>query len=440
MSWIEEIRAREILDSRGNPTVEAEVVLESGEVGRAAVPSGASTGEHEAVELRDGDEKRYLGKGVTQAVANVNETIAAEVVGLDVLDQAEVDAVMIALDGTPNKSKLGANAILAVSLATARAAAAYLEIPLYQYLGGPNARTLPVPMMNIVNGGAHADNNVDFQEFMVVPVGAASFSESLRIGAEIFHTLKSVLKKKGYATSVGDEGGFAPNLSSNEEAIETILEAINKAGYAAGKDCLLALDPAASEFFDGSHYVFKKSDGRKLTSAEMVEFWKSWSEQYPIVSIEDGMAENDWDGWKTLTDVLGSRVQLVGDDLFVTNTAFLRKGIDLGVANSILIKVNQIGTLTETLDCIELAKTNKRTAVISHRSGETEDPFIADLAVATNAGQIKTGSLSRTDRIAKYNQLLRIEGDLRGAARYPGRSAFYQLDSSTTGEVRAARK
>jgi len=440
MSWIEEIRAREILDSRGNPTVEAEVVLESGEVGRAAVPSGASTGEHEAVELRDGDEKRYLGKGVTQAVANVNETIAAEVVGLDVLDQAEVDAVMIALDGTPNKSKLGANAILAVSLANARAAAAYLEIPLYQYLGGPNARTLPVPMMNIVNGGAHADNNVDFQEFMVVPVGAASFSESLRIGAEIFHTLKSVLKKKGYATSVGDEGGFAPNLSSNEEAIETILEAINKAGYAAGKDCLLALDPAASEFFDGSHYVFKKSDGRKLTSAEMVEFWKSWSEQYPIVSIEDGMAENDWEGWKTLTDVLGSRVQLVGDDLFVTNTAFLRKGIDLGVANSILIKVNQIGTLTETLDCIELAKTNKRTAVISHRSGETEDPFIADLAVATNAGQIKTGSLSRTDRIAKYNQLLRIEGDLRGAARYPGRSAFYQLDSSTTGEVRAARK
>ncbi len=440
MSWIEEIRAREILDSRGNPTVEAEVVLESGEVGRAAVPSGASTGEHEAVELRDGDEKRYLGEGVTRAVANVNETIAVEVVGLDALDQAEVDAVMIALDGTPNKSKLGANAILAVSLATARAAAAYLEIPLYQYLGGPNARTLPVPMMNIVNGGAHADNNVDFQEFMVVPVGAASFSESLRIGAEVFHTLKSVLKKKGYATSVGDEGGFAPNLSSNEEAIETILEAINKAGYSAGKDCLLALDPAASEFFDGSHYVFKKSDGRKLTSAEMVEFWKSWSEQYPIVSIEDGMAENDWEGWKTLTDVLGSRVQLVGDDLFVTNTAFLRKGIELGVANSILIKVNQIGTLTETLDCIELAKTNKRTAVISHRSGETEDPFIADLAVATNAGQIKTGSLSRTDRIAKYNQLLRIEGDLRGAARYPGRSAFYQLDSSTTGEVRAARK
>ena len=440
MSWIEDVRAREILDSRGNPTVEAEVTLESGEVGRAAVPSGASTGEHEAVELRDVEEKRYLGKGVTQAVKNVTETIAAEVVGLDSLDQAEVDAVMIALDGTSNKSKLGANAILAVSLANARAAAAHLEIPLYQYLGGPNARTLPVPMMNIVNGGAHADNNVDFQEFMVVPVGAPSFKEGLRTGAEIFHTLKSVLKKKGYATSVGDEGGFAPNLRSNEEAIETILEAITQAGYSAGTDCLLALDPAASEFYDGSHYVFKKSDGRKLTSDEMVQFWTSWSAQYPIVSIEDGMAENDWTGWKTLTDALGSRVQLVGDDLFVTNTEFLRKGIELGVANSILIKVNQIGTLTETLDCIELAKTNKRTAVISHRSGETEDPFIADLAVATNAGQIKTGSLSRTDRTAKYNQLLRIEDDLREAARYPGRSAFYQLSDSGNGEVRAARK
>ena len=440
MSWIEDVRAREILDSRGNPTVEAEVTLESGEVGRAAVPSGASTGEHEAVELRDIEKKRYLGKGVTQAVKNVAEIIAAEVVGLDSLDQAEVDAVMIALDGTPNKSKLGANAILAVSLANARAAAAHLEIPLYQYLGGPNARTLPVPMMNIVNGGAHADNNVDFQEFMVVPVGASSFSESLRTGAEIFHTLKSVLKKKGYATSVGDEGGFAPNLRSNEEAIETILEAITQAGYSAGTDCLLALDPAASEFYDGSHYVFKKSDGRNLTSDEMVNFWTSWSDQYPIVSIEDGMAENDWPGWKTLTDALGSRVQLVGDDLFVTNTEFLRKGIELGVANSILIKVNQIGTLTETLDCIELAKTNKRTAVISHRSGETEDPFIADLAVATNAGQIKTGSLSRTDRTAKYNQLLRIEEDLREAARYPGRSAFYQLSGSSNGEVRAARK
>jgi enolase len=340
------------------------------------------------------------------------------------LDQAEVDRALIALDGTPTKSKLGANAILAVSLATARAAAAYFEVPLYKYLGGPNARTLPVPMMNIINGGAHADNNVDFQEFMIVPVGAESFSESLRIGVEIFHTLKTVLKKKGYATSVGDEGGFAPNLRSNEEAIETILEAIAQAGYGAGKDCLLALDPAASEFYDGSAYVFKKSDKRKLTSDQMVAFWDEWSRKYPIISIEDGMAENDWDGWKTLTDQLGQRLQLVGDDLFVTNTEFLRKGIELGVANSILIKVNQIGTLTETLDCIELAKTNGRTAIISHRSGETEDPFIADLAVATNAGQIKTGSLSRTDRIAKYNQLLRIEEDLRGEARFPGRAVF----------------
>jgi enolase len=424
MSWIEEIHAREILDSRGNPTIEAEVTLAGGEVGRAAVPSGASTGEHEAVELRDDDKKRYGGKGVLHAVRNVNEIIAPEIAGLDALDQAEVDRALIALDGTPTKSKLGANAILAVSLATARAAAVYFEVPLYKYLGGPNARTLPVPMMNIINGGAHADNNVDFQEFMIVPVGAESFSESLRIGVEIFHTLKTVLKKKGYATSVGDEGGFAPNLRSNEEAIETILEAVTQAGYSAGKDCLLALDPAASEFYDGGAYVFKKSDKRKLTSDQMVAYWNDWSRKYPIISIEDGMAENDWNGWKTLTDQLGQRVQLVGDDLFVTNTEFLRKGIELGVANSILIKVNQIGTLTETLDCIELAKTNGRTAIISHRSGETEDPFIADLAVATNAGQIKTGSLSRTDRTAKYNQLLRIEEDLRGAARFPGRSAF----------------
>ena len=430
MSWIESILAREILDSRGNPTVEAEVILADGETGRAAVPSGASTGEHEAVELRDGDAKRYAGKGVLKAVRNVNEIIAPEIAGLDALDQADVDRTLIELDGTPTKSKLGANALLAVSLATARAAANYLEVPLYQYLGGPNARTLPVPMMNIINGGAHADNNVDFQEFMIVPVGAERFSESLRIGAEIFHTLKAVLKKKGYATSVGDEGGFAPNLRSNEEAIETILEAVAQAGYAAGKDCLLALDPAASEFYDGQSYVFKKSDGRKLSSEQMVEFWKGWVEAYPIISIEDGMAENDWAGWKTITDALGKRIQLVGDDLFVTNTEFLRKGIALGVANSILIKVNQIGTLTETLDCIELAKTSNRTAVISHRSGETEDPFIADLAVATNAGQIKTGSLSRTDRVAKYNQLLRIEEDLQGAARYPGRDAFYQLESS----------
>ena len=436
MSWIDDIHAREILDSRGNPTIEAEVTLVGGEVGRASVPSGASTGEHEAVELRDGDKKRYGGKGVLKAVHNVNEIIAPEINGMDALDQAEVDHALIELDGSPTKKKLGANALLAVSMATARAAAAYLEVPLYKYLGGPNARTLPVPMMNIINGGAHADNNVDFQEFMIVPVGADSFSESLRIGAEIFHTLKAVLKKKGYATSVGDEGGFAPNLRSNEEAIDTILEAIAQAGYVAGKDCLLALDPAASEFYEDGSYVFKKSDQRRLSSDQMVEFWKGWIEKYPsIISIEDGMAENDWDGWKTLTAEVGRQIQLVGDDLFVTNTEFLRKGIQLGVANSILIKVNQIGTLTETLDCIELARSHGRTAVISHRSGETEDPFIADLAVATNAGQIKTGSLSRTDRIAKYNQLLRIEEDLRDTARYPGRSAFYQLKENTVGDA-----
>jgi enolase len=441
MSWIEDIHAREILDSRGNPTIEAEVTLVGGEVGRAAVPSGASTGEHEAVELRDGDKNRYGGKGVLKAVSNVNEIIAPEVSGMDSLDQAEIDAALIALDATPTKKNLGANALLAVSLATARAAAAYLEVPLYKYLGGPNARTLPVPMMNILNGGAHADNNVDFQEFMIVPVGAESFSASLRIGAEIFHALKGVLKGKSFATSVGDEGGFAPNLGSNEQAMEIILEAIVEAGYAPGTDCLLALDPAASEFYENGSYVFKKSDQRSLSSDQMVAFWKEWVEKYPIISIEDGMAENDWDGWKTLTDELGRRVQLVGDDLFVTNTEFLRKGINLGVANSILIKVNQIGTLTETLDCIELARTHGRTAVISHRSGETEDPFIADLAVATNAGQIKTGSLSRTDRIAKYNQLLRIEEDLRGVARYPGRSAFRQLPNgakNTSNQIREA--
>ena len=425
MSLIEHVLGREILDSRGNPTVEAEVTLAGGEVGRAAVPSGASTGENEAVELRDGDKQRYLGKGVLKAVHNVNEVIAPALEGYDALDQAEVDHALLELDGTKTKSNLGANALLAVSMATARAAAAHLEIPLYRYLGGPNARTLPVPMMNIINGGAHADNNVDFQEFMIVPAGAANFSEAVRVGAEVFHTLKSVLKKKGYATSVGDEGGFAPNLRSNEEAIETILEAIEQAGYKAGTDCLLALDPAASEFYDNGAYVFKKSDKRKLTSDEMVAFWKSWCDQYPIISIEDGMGESDWDGWKSLTNELGKRVQLVGDDLFVTNVEFLQKGIDLGVANSILIKVNQIGTLTETLDCIQLAQTNGRTAIISHRSGETEDPFIADLAVATNAGQIKTGSLSRTDRIAKYNQLLRIEGDLRDASKYPGKKAFH---------------
>ncbi len=428
MSLIAQVHAREILDSRGNPTIEAEVVLIDGEIGRAAVPSGASTGEHEAVELRDGDKKRYGGKGVSKAVRNVNETIAHALEGMDALDQAEIDELLIKLDGTKTKSKLGANAMLAVSMAAARAAATHMNVPLYRYLGGPNARTLPVPMMNIINGGAHADNNVDFQEFMIMPVGATVFHEALRMGAEVFHALKSVLKKRGYATSVGDEGGFAPNLKSNEEAIETILEAIDLAGYKTGRDIMLALDPAASEFYDGKNYVFKKSDGRKLSSDDMAAFWQNWSEQYPIISIEDGMAENDWDGWKALTDSIGNKVQLVGDDLFVTNTAFLRKGIELGVANSILIKVNQIGTLTETLDCIELARTNRRTVVISHRSGETEDSFIADLAVATNAGQIKTGSLSRSDRIAKYNQLLRIEEDLRSAARYPGRDAFYQIE------------
>jgi enolase len=432
MSWIEHVLAREILDSRGNPTVEAEVVLADGEIGRAAVPSGASTGEHEAVELRDGDEKRYNGKGVLKAVHNVNEVIAPALEGFDALDQAEVDRALIELDGTKTKANLGANALLAVSLATARAAAQYVDLPLYRYLGGPNSRTLPVPMMNIINGGAHADNNVDFQEFMIVPVGAPNFSEALRMGAEIFHKLKELLKAKNYATSVGDEGGFAPNFRSNEEAIETVVEAIEAAGYAPTTDCLLALDPAASEFYEDGHYVFKKSDKRKLSSEEMVSYWNTWCNNYPIISIEDGMAENDWDGWKLLTDRLGNRVQLVGDDLFVTNVEFLQKGIELGVANSILIKVNQIGTLTETLDCIELAQRNNRTAIISHRSGETEDPFIADLAVATNAGQIKTGSLSRTDRIAKYNQLLRIEEDLRGASRFPGRKAFHQLPQRST--------
>lgn len=427
MGYIEQVWAREILDSRGNPTIEAEVVLEDGTTGRAAVPSGASTGENEAVELRDGDELRYGGKGVLRAVANVNERISPEIQGLDALDQTLIDETMLALDATANKSNLGANAILAVSLATARAAAMTLGIPLYRYLGGANAKTLPVPMMNILNGGAHADNNVDFQEFMIVPTGASSFAEALRTGAEIFHQLKSVLKSRGYSTSVGDEGGFAPNLKSNEEAVETILEAIDKAGYSAGEDVMLALDPAASEFYSNGKYVFKKSDKRELSSDEMVAFWADWCKRYPIISLEDGMAENDWAGWISLTKELGGRVQLVGDDLFVTNVRFLRRGIDVGAANSILIKVNQIGTLTETLDAIELAKTNNMTAVISHRSGETEDTFIADLAVAVNAGQIKTGSLCRSDRIAKYNQLLRIEEDLGESARYPGIAAFYQL-------------
>ena len=427
MGFIERVWAREILDSRGNPTIEAEVILEDGTTGRAAVPSGASTGENEAVELRDGDDLRYLGKGVQKAVENVNEKISRELEGVDALDQTLVDETMLGLDGTATKSNLGANAILAVSLATARAAASELEIPLYRYVGGANAKTLPVPMMNILNGGAHADNNVDFQEFMVMPTGAESFSEALRMGAEIFHNLKSVLKSRGYSTGVGDEGGFAPNLKSNEEAIETILEAIQKAGYSAGVNVMLALDPAASEFYKDGKYIFKKSDKRELSSDEMAAFWTDWCDRYPIISIEDGMAENDWDGWKALTGSIGDRVQLVGDDLFVTNVRFLQRGIDEHAANSILIKVNQIGTLTETLDAIELARTNNMTAVISHRSGETEDTFIADLAVATNAGQIKTGSLCRSDRIAKYNQLLRIEEDLGDSARYPGRRAFYQI-------------
>ncbi|MEP7273789.1 MAG: phosphopyruvate hydratase [Acidobacteriota bacterium] len=428
MSIIERVIAREILDSRGNPTVEAEVYLESEVFGRAAVPSGASTGENEAVEMRDGDGVRYLGKGVRRAVENVNKHIARAVVGRSVFDQVGIDQKMIEIDDSSNKSKLGANAILAVSLATARAAATELDIPLYRYIGGVNARTLPVPLMNIINGGAHADNNVDFQEFMIVPAGAPTFAEGLRWGAEVFHTLKGVLKKRGYSTSVGDEGGFAPSLRSNDEAIEAIIEAIGAAGYTPGEQIAIALDPAASEFFDEGHYVFKKSDGRRLTASQMVEYWVDWASKYPIISLEDGLAENDWDGWRELTDQLGSTVQLVGDDLFVTNTVYLERGVDEMVANSILIKVNQIGTLTETLDAIEMAKTNNYTAVISHRSGETEDPFIADLAVATNAGLIKTGSASRTDRIAKYNQLLRIEEELGNAARYPGFSAFYQLD------------
>jgi len=427
MSLIEQVWAREILDSRGNPTIEAEVVLEDGTTGRAAVPSGASTGENEAVELRDGDDTRYLGKGVLNAVRNVNETIARELEGMDCLDQTTIDETLIDLDGTETKSKLGANAILAVSMANARAAARIQEIALYRYLGGVNAKTLPVPMMNILNGGAHADNNVDFQEFMVMPVGAESFSEALRCGAEIFHRLKSVLRSRGYSTGVGDEGGFAPNLKSNEEAVETILEAIDKAGYVAGENVMLALDPAASEFYKDGKYIFKKSDKRELSSEEMAAYWTDWCDKYPIISIEDGMAENDWKGWVNLTDSVGDRVQLVGDDLFVTNVKFLQRGIDEGAANSILIKVNQIGTVTETLDAIELARTNNMTAVISHRSGATEDTFIADLAVATNAGQIKTGSLCRSDRISKYNQLLRIEEDLGESAKYPGRKAFYQL-------------
>jgi enolase len=422
MTEIVAIRAREVLDSRGNPTVEADVILDSGALGRAIVPSGASTGEHEAVELRDGDKSHYMGKGVLQAVENVETVIAPELEGMDAANQRLLDQTMIALDGTPNKGKLGANAILAVSMAASRAVAKTLEIPLYRYLGGINASILPTPMMNILNGGAHADNNVDFQEFMVMPVGAERFSDALRWGAEVFHTLKGVLKKKGYNTAVGDEGGFAPSLKSNTEAIEVILEAIELAGYKAGEQIAIALDPAASEFYDKekNKYVFKKSDKRELTSEQMVEFWDSWTRQYPIVSLEDGLSEDDWNGWRIATDKMGSRVQLVGDDLFVTNVKRLQRGIEEGVANSILIKVNQIGTVSETLDAIELGRRYGYTSIISHRSGESEDTFIADLAVATGAGQIKTGSASRTDRIAKYNQLLRIEEELGAGAVYLG--------------------
>jgi enolase len=421
---IADIHAREILDSRGNPTIEVDVELENGLLGRAAVPSGASTGEHEAVELRDGDKMRYLGKGVLNAVEHVNNTLAEELTGFDATDQVGIDKLMIDLDGTPTKAKLGANAILGVSLAVAKAAALSMKLPLYKYIGGSNAKYLPVPMMNILNGGKHADNNVDFQEFMIVPVNATVFSEALRMGVEVFHALKGVLHKKGYNTAVGDEGGFAPSLKSNEEAVEVILEAITKAGYAPGKDVYLALDPASSEFFENGKYVFSKSDKSAKTSEQMVRYYEEWVKKYPIISIEDGMAENDWDGWKIMTDVLGKKIQLVGDDLFVTNTQFLNKGIEMGVANSILIKVNQIGTLTETLDAIEMAKRAGYTTVISHRSGETEDATIADIAVATNAGQIKTGSASRTDRIAKYNQLLRIAEELGESGLYAGMGAF----------------
>jgi enolase len=424
MSNIGDIHAREVIDSRGNPTVEAEVTLTDGSIGRAIVPSGASTGEHEAVELRDGDTQRFLGKGVLKAVENVNNEIAEALAGLDAADQRALDQKMIQLDGTENKGRLGANAILAVSMAAARAAAACDELPLYRYLGGAGANTLPTPMMNILNGGAHADNNVDFQEFMVMPVGAESFSEALRWGVEVFHTLKGVLKKRGYNTAVGDEGGFAPSVKSNVEAIEVVLEAIQQAGYKPGDEIAIALDPASSELYKDGKYVFKKSDKSAKSSDDMVRYWAKWANDYPIVSIEDGLAEDDWDGWENLTKELGGKIQLVGDDLFVTNTKRLQEGIDKGVANSILIKVNQIGTVSETLDAIDLARRNGYTSIISHRSGETEDTFIADLAVATGAGQIKTGSASRTDRVCKYNQLVRIEEELAGAARFLGLKAL----------------
>jgi enolase len=426
MSFIEEIHARQIIDSRGNPTIEVDVILEDGTLGRAAVPSGASTGEHEAVELRDNDEKYFGGKSVQQAVRNVNDILAPELEGMNVFNQVELDQAMIDLDETPNKSRLGANAILGVSLAAADAASKSVNLPLWRYIGGVNAKVLPVPMMNIINGGAHADNNVDLQEFMIVPAGAESFAQAIQMGSEVFHNLKKVLKSKGYNTAVGDEGGFAPNLKSNEEAIEVILAAIEKAGYKPGDDILLALDAATSEWYqkDSGLYVLHKSSGKKMDAEALTSFWAEWVSKYPIISIEDGMAENDWEGWKMLTDAISDKTQLVGDDLFVTNTERLASGIEQGVANSILIKVNQIGTLTETLDAIEMAHKNGYSAIISHRSGETEDTTIADLAVATNAGQIKTGSMSRTDRIAKYNQLLRIEEELGESAIYLGRDAF----------------
>ena len=424
MSAIISVNAREILDSRGNPTVEAEVVLETGAEGRAAVPSGASTGEGEAVELRDGDKSRYLGKGTTQAVQNVNDTIAPEVIGLDATDQVGLDRAMIDLDGTPNKGRLGANAILSVSMAAARAAAEEAGLPLYRYIGGPLATLLPVPQMNILNGGAHAANNVDVQEFMVAPVGFDNFPEALRAGVEVFHTLKKVLQAKGKSVGVGDEGGYAPELGSNDEAIQSVVEAIEKAGYTPGEEIAIALDPAASEFYQDGKYVFKKSTKEVMTSEQMVEFWARWVEKYPIISIEDGLAEGDWDGWVHMTKVLGDKIQIVGDDIFVTNPELLAKGIEVGAANAILIKLNQIGTVTETLQAIDMARKNAYRYVISHRSGETEDTFIADLAVGTRSGQIKTGSGSRTDRIAKYNQLLRIDEDLGPVAEYLGRAAF----------------
>ncbi len=427
MSQITDIYAREILDSRGNPTLEVEVFTESGVMGRAAVPSGASTGEREALELRDGDKSRYLGKGVRKAVDNVNEIIAEEIIGMEITDQIGIDRKMLELDGTEYKSKLGANAILGVSLAVAKAAAEEVGLPLYQYIGGCNAKELPLPMMNIINGGAHADNNVDIQEFMIMPVGAPSFAEALRMGAEIFHALKEVLKAKGCNTAVGDEGGFAPNLKSNEEALEVIMEAIVKAGYKPGEEVLLALDVASSELFKDGIYTLENEKESKKTPLQMVDFYENLVNKYPIISIEDGMAENDWDGWKLLTDRLGKRIQIVGDDLFVTNPKILKEGIQKGIANSILIKLNQIGTLTETLDAIEMAKRAGYTCVISHRSGETEDTTLADLAVAVNAGQIKTGSLCRTDRVAKYNQLLRIEDELDVTAIFRGKDVFYNI-------------